>query len=152
MSVVPEPALAFSGGVTGIQCKSRVPLAASDSATTHCTSAGFSSERIGSGVVLVGVRGEIDLCSAPELREYVGARISSESHLILDMSKVDFIGTAGLAVLDTVNSTSLRDGRVWALICGRPVSRLLRAAGRERNYPCFESLDSALGSWHGRTA
>ena len=79
--------------------------------------------------MLVGVRGEIDLFSAPGFRDYVCTRISPEGQFILDMSKVDFIGTAGLSVLDTVHATNVRDGRTWAMICGRPVYRLLRAGG-----------------------
>ncbi|WP_312033663.1 MULTISPECIES: STAS domain-containing protein [unclassified Rhodococcus (in: high G+C Gram-positive bacteria)] len=103
-------------------------------------------------MVLVGVRGEIDLFSAAVFRDYVCTQISPEGQFILDMSKVDFIGTAGLSVLDSVHTRHVRDGRTWAMICGRPVYRLLRAAGQESSYPCFASVDSALGAWHGRTA
>ena len=149
---VPEPEMACSGTEFGTTYKPRVTLAAVGSAPTRCASAEFTSERLGSGVMLVGVRGEIDLFSAPGFRDYVCTRISPEGQFILDMSKVDFIGTAGLSVLDTVHETNVRDGRTWAMICGRPVYRLLRAADQESSFPCFASVDSALGAWHGRTA
>lgn len=100
----------------------------------------------------MGVRGEIDLFNAPEFRDYLCTHIVPEGQFILDMSRVDFIGTAGLAVLDAVHEANIRDGRTWAIICGRPVYRLLRAAGQEAIYPCFTSVDSALGAWHDRSA
>lgn len=102
--------------------------------------------------MVLGVRGEIDLLSAPTFQDYVCTRISPEGQFILDMSKVEFIGTAGLSVLDTLHSKNADDGRTWAMICGRPVYRLLRAAGQESNFPCYASLDGALGAWHGKTA
>ncbi|QTJ69684.1 STAS domain-containing protein [Rhodococcus sp. ZPP] len=144
--------MACSGAGTGVDYTPKVVLAAVDTVPTRCASAKFSSERIGSGVMVLGVRGDIDLFSAPVFHEYVCTQISPEGQFILDMSKVDFIGTAGLSVLDSVHASNLRDGRHWAMICGRPLYRLLRAAGQESSYPCYPSVDSALGAWHGRTA
>ncbi|AOW94928.1 anti-anti-sigma factor [Rhodococcus sp. WMMA185] len=144
--------MARSGMESSTDYSSTISSSMVDFASTRRASTEFSVERVGSGVMSVGIRGEIDLFSAPDFRDYVCSQISPEGQFILDMSRVDFIGTAGLVVIDDLHTRNIRDGRTWAIICGRPVYRLLRAAGRESAYPCFASVDSALGAWHDRSA
>jgi anti-sigma B factor antagonist len=46
------------------------------------------------------VEGDLDLASAPALREILHHRIDNgEVHLVLDLSKLDFLDSSGLGVL-----------------------------------------------------
>jgi anti-sigma B factor antagonist len=104
----------------------------------------FRSERISSSLVIVYVRGDVDLSTMPALREHVRSQIAGNRKLVLDLSELDFIGTDGLAVLADLDA---RDGAAgWALVGGRAVNRLLRAADLSTRYRAFDSLDSALCS------
>lgn len=124
----------------------------------------FHAELIGSRMVLIGVRGDIDMLSAPAFRDYVSDRVGADRRMILDMSEIDFIGTAGLRVLEVFDS-AIRDsamedsamreqqpGRLWGIICGRSMRRLLRATGQESQFPCYGSLDGAMDSWMAHSA
>lgn len=106
--------------------------------------AAFTAERISSNMVLIEVRGEIDVLSAPGLRAYVCNQVCADRRLILDLSGVDFIGTAGLSVFTSLDARTCQFGSGWALVGGRPVQRLLRAAGRASAFRCFESLEAAM--------
>lgn len=112
----------------------------------------FGMQQINSRVVLVEVGGEIDLFSAPEFGAWVRRSGMSASRMIIDMTGVEFFGSAGLPILQAVNSEKVAAGESWAMICGRPVLRLLRAAGLDTAFPCYPSVQGALGSWQIRTA
>ena len=50
--------------------------------------------------VVVGVRGEVDLISAPELSAFVNAVIDrGHQSIVLDLTDLQFIGAAGLSVI-----------------------------------------------------
>lgn len=49
---------------------------------------------------VIAVEGDLDLASAPALRELLHQRIDAgEVHLTLDMSKLEFLDSSGLGVL-----------------------------------------------------
>lgn len=52
------------------------------------------------GVVIVGVRGDVDVSTSPRLRDELhGAIGSGASRVVVDMAGMDFIDSAGLGVL-----------------------------------------------------
>ncbi|MFD4368609.1 STAS domain-containing protein [Rhodococcus sp. NPDC058521] len=116
------------------------------------SNATFGAQQITSHVILVNVSGEIDLFSAPEFGNCVRRTAGDVGRLIIDMTRVEFFGTAGLDVLRAVNDERANAGRSWAMICGRPVQRLLHAAGLDSAFPCYSSVEGALGSWKIRIA
>ena len=119
------------------------------SSTDSAPGAAFTAEQIGSSLVLIRVRGEIDVLSAPALRAFACARVGEDRHVVLDLSEVDFIGAAGLAVFDTLDAQTCRFGSGWTLVGGRAVQRLLRAADRESACRCYESVEAAMGALRG---
>ena len=57
--------------------------------------------RRGSGVVVLAVRGEIDICTEPRLREVLWHRLASCARVVvLDLSEVTFCNSAGLQLLE----------------------------------------------------
>jgi len=76
-------------------------------------------------VIFVG--GEIDLMTAPELDECLGA---AEGDVRLDMSAVTFVDSVGLSVLITHHGRRLRDGEALRIVdMSQPVRRLLEITG-----------------------
>jgi anti-sigma B factor antagonist len=76
-------------------------------------------------VIFVG--GEIDLMTAPELDECLGA---AEGDVRLDMSAVTFVDSVGLSVLIAHHGRRLRDGEALRIVdMSQPVRRLLEITG-----------------------
>ncbi len=92
------------------------------------------------GVQIVFVRGDLDRAPAAELNDAIeGCRDGSP--VIIDLSGVDFMSSAGLDVL-------LRDRRAQtALVCPPGnVARLFEIVRTNRRVPIFKDLDSAIQS------
>jgi len=93
------------------------------------------------GHVVVAVRGELDELTAPELDGEL-ARAVDGRPVVVDLSDVSFISSAGLHVL-------LKDRRPGkpAIVCPvGNVSRVLDIVGARRTTPVFPDLASALTS------
>lgn len=57
-------------------------------------------EKASTGVVVVSPRGRLDMASAPVLREQLRAQVQSgNTRLVVDLSHVDVIDSAGLSAL-----------------------------------------------------
>ncbi|MHA6796332.1 STAS domain-containing protein [Pseudonocardia bannensis] len=84
----------------------------------------------GPGAVVVHVRGEIDTMTAPVLRNELDEHLPSVPLVVLDLSAVTFLGSAGLAVLVAAKDDAEQRGHLLRLVCGsRIVTRALEATG-----------------------
>lgn len=108
-------------------------------------SASFHAHRISAHTAVIKVRGEIDLLSANAFRDYLTYHVAPDRTLVVDLSELEFMGTCGLSVLSVLSTRSRDVGGSVALICGRPVQRLLKAAGQESMFACYASLEQAIG-------
>jgi anti-anti-sigma factor len=83
-----------------------------------------------SGAVVLHASGEIDTATAPELGAEVGAWCDTASQVLLDLSGVTFLGSAGLSVLLETRDM-LEGGARLSLRCGgsRAVRRALQVTG-----------------------
>jgi len=101
--------------------------------------------------LVVSVSGDVDLASAPLLRDVVERRLRGPvTLLVLDLSAVTFLGTAGLDVLVRTQQAVARRG-VALRVTGtgvRPVHRALRAAGMLRSLPAADEPAEDLVLWH----
>ena len=95
-----------------------------------------------SGAV-VSVAGELDAANAAQLGEYVQRCATSGEWLVLDLSGLTFIGTAGISVLQTIDARCAQAGMRWALVPGAAASRLLDLCD-PTTLPLAESVTRAL--------
>jgi anti-anti-sigma factor len=101
----------------------------------------------GDGVSVVAVGGEIDMLSAPELRSAVRAQLDGSTVLVLDMTRVRFLGSAGLAVLVEALQQSKRRGTEFHVVAvDRAVTRPLVATGLGDVFSVFPTVDAALAA------
>ncbi|NLG54333.1 MAG: STAS domain-containing protein [Rhodococcus sp.] len=103
-------------------------------------------------VVIVRVRGEVDICSAESLRDFVCTLGDDGIDVVIDLSQVQFFGTAGLAAFTGMERVTRLNGSNWAIVGGRPVRRMLRAVGQEDLFPCFDAPDAAITDLRERRA
>lgn len=84
----------------------------------------------GGDALVMHVVGEIDTLTAPVLRAQLDEHLPRTRLLVLDMSQVSFLGSAGLAVLVAVKDDADRRGHRLRLVPGsRIVTRALEATG-----------------------
>jgi anti-sigma B factor antagonist len=97
-------------------------------------------------VAVVAAAGELDMLTAPELRDAVQSALSKNpAGLIIDLSQVDFLGSAGMQVLmEAHNQTGGTETRFAVVADGPATSRPLKITGITDLIDLFSSLDVAL--------
>ena len=99
------------------------------------------------GCAIVQICGELDIATTPDLRErlleVLGDR-PTPSRLILDLSKLEFMDSSGVAVLiNTERRARLLGSTVVLVALQRPVARVLQVCGVDRYFPVFDDVSSA---------
>ena len=92
---------------------------------------------------VIEVGGEIDAHNAQHLTDYFADFIYVGHPLVLDLSGVDFLGTAGLTAILQFAEECRRAERHLAVVSSRAVEILLRVAPNRR-LPTARSVDTAL--------
>lgn len=99
----------------------------------------------GDDACVVHVLGEIDTMTAPALRVQLDEYLPTVSLLVLDLSQVGFLGSAGLAVLVAAKDDAERRQHRLRLVCGsRIVTRALEATGLLGLFDISDSVTAAL--------
>jgi anti-sigma B factor antagonist len=101
---------------------------------------------IGEGTVL-SVRGELDLYTAPALRDRVlAASDEGQRRIVIDLSGVPFMDSSGLGVIVACLKRLRESGGDLALVTapGSPPSKLLSLTGLDRAIPTFSTPDEAF--------
>lgn len=96
------------------------------------------------GHAVVVVHGEIDLATAPALREAIAAMIRNGTRqLIMDLEGVDFLDSTALNVLVGV-VRELGPGSLGVVASKSIVRRIFALSGIESVIPVFDCLDAAV--------
>jgi anti-sigma B factor antagonist len=103
------------------------------------------------GTQIVSVTGEVDLSSAPRLAEVIWkARRQAGVYpprVVVDLSGVEFLDTAGLEVLtEEWNSSRQSDGRMCLVAQEGPITRLLEVTGQGEFFDLYAELGAAVDS------
>jgi len=104
------------------------------------------------GTQIVSVAGEVDLSSAPRLAELIWkARRQAGVYpprVVVDLSGVEFMDTAGLEVLlEEWNSSRQADGRMCLVAPEGPITRLLEVTGLSDLLDLYAELETAVKSF-----
>jgi anti-anti-sigma factor len=94
----------------------------------------------------------VDLSSAPRLAELIWkARRQAGGdppRVVVDLSGVEFMDTAGLEVLmEEWNASRQSDGRMCLVAREGPITRLFEAAGLSELFDLYEELEVAVKSF-----
>jgi anti-sigma B factor antagonist len=99
----------------------------------------------GDGVRVIHVVGEIDSLTAPVLRSRLDEHLPAVRLLVLDLTDVTFLGSAGLAVLVGAKDDADRQQRTLRLVPGtRIVTRALEATGLLGLFDIADGVPQAL--------
>ena len=103
-------------------------------------------DRPAAGVAVATVSGEVDMLTAPTLRAAVDGQLDACRVLVLDLSGVIFLGSAGLALLvETSHETRRREIDLRLVAAGRSVRRPLEITGLDEVLTTFATRDDAVG-------
>jgi anti-anti-sigma factor len=98
------------------------------------------------GSVVVTPHGDLDIVSAPAVRERLLSLLSPDaSRLVIDMSAVRYADASGLAVLVSTQRRAVLLGGTLRLAALQPeVARVLTAAGLGRDLATYPSVQAAV--------
>lgn len=90
--------------------------------------------------------GELDAYTVGQFREALGDQASAR-RLVIDLSEVPFMDSAGLGALIGGIRRAREAGGQVAVACSRPtLTRLLHTTGFDRIVPVTESIDDAVAA------
>lgn len=114
---------------------------------------GIFQRQLDARTSLVTVEGELDLFTAPSLKQMlVDALHAGSSRIVVDLSLVTFIDSTTLGVLVGV-TRRLDDGARLAVVCTRPnVRKIFEFSGLDGTFALFSTLDEALAHAQGNEA
>ena len=97
------------------------------------------------GVIVVSLKGEVDLCAAPELEESLNRVAASRaSSIVVDLDRVSFMDSAGVHVLLQFSLAQGNGSRLSFTPGSRQVRRLFEVTG-VRRYLQFAPSPEARG-------
>jgi len=94
-------------------------------------------------VVVVG--GEIDVYTAPKLREQLIDLVSSgQYHLVVDMEGVEFLDSTGLGVLvGALKRVRAHEGSLLLVCTQERLLKIFRITGLAKVFPIYDSVEAA---------
>jgi anti-sigma B factor antagonist len=95
------------------------------------------------GFVIIEVRGEIDLHTAPAFRDEMLAAIAEDSpHLVVDMAEITFMDASGLSgLVDALHRARARGGSVGLAAPTSEIRKVLGITQQDRVFPVHVALD-----------
>ena len=103
------------------------------------------------GIAVVDVAGDIDLHSAPELREALSRLVDSDTtrQVTLDLSDVTFLDSMALGVILGAKKRLVASGRDLELVVGNPdIRRIFEITMLDRVFELHETREQALEARH----
>jgi anti-anti-sigma factor len=96
-------------------------------------------------VAVVGVSGELDMLTAPDLASAIeAAAAKSPAALIVDLSAVDFLASAGMSALIAAHEAIASRAGFAVVADGSATSRPLTLIGIDSIFAMHRTLDDAL--------
>ena len=99
------------------------------------------------GHSVVDVKGEIDVYTAPKLREKLIELVSEGSyHVVVNLEGVDFLDSTGLGVLvGALKRVKAHDGSL-SLVCTQDkILKIFKITGLTKVFPIHSSVEEAAG-------
>lgn len=96
--------------------------------------------------VLFGLRGTLDLATAPTLRAALSEAQDARKDVVVDLTRIEFIDSTGLGALIGAHRRAAEHGRCVRLIVNDgPILRLFAITGLIRALALYHSVPDALG-------
>ena len=100
------------------------------------------------GIEVIDVQGEIDIYTAPRLRELL-INLVSEGHyqLVVNLDKVGFLDSTGLGVLvGGLRRVRAHDGSLELVCTQQPILKIFRITGLTEVFGVYQTVDQAIAA------
>jgi anti-sigma B factor antagonist len=99
-------------------------------------------------LTVVEVGGEIDVYTAPKLREQIVSLVEEgRYHIVVDMEKVEFLDSTGLGVLvGGLKRVRAHDGSLHLVCTQERILKIFRITGLTKVFPIHPSVADALAA------
>lgn len=122
------------------------PLSAEGSGGAAAAACSVEQSRVGT-VCVVSVAGTVDMLTAPQLEAAITtAAASTPSAVVVDLTAVDFLASAGMGVLVAAHAELSPAVRFAVVADGPTTSRPLKLVGIAEVVELFITLDEALAA------
>ena len=103
------------------------------------------------GIEVIDVRGEIDMYTAPRLRELLIDLVSRGSYqLVVNLDKVGFLDSTGLGVLvGGLKRVRAHDGSLDLVCTQQRILKILKITGLTEVFGIYETVDQAITASRG---
>jgi anti-anti-sigma factor len=115
---------------------------------TH-TTARFTTHWPDDTVGIITVEGALDASNSTAFANHVDDCAATGTRLVLDLSPLEFFGTAGFSALHTINVRCANASARWAMVTGEAVSRLMRVCDPDHTLPVADSIPEAIELLNG---
>ncbi|BAD54997.1 MULTISPECIES: STAS domain-containing protein [Nocardia] len=102
------------------------------------------------GTEIVTVHGEVDMASAPQLQAALEDAQRGGNPLVVDMSDVGFLGSAGLSALLVVSEAA--QPQRLRVVASDAVRRPIELTALDKLLAVYDTLDAALAEGTGTSA
>jgi anti-sigma B factor antagonist len=100
--------------------------------------------------VVAALRGELDVCTVPDIVPALMASVSSGSGIVVDLADLAFLDCGSLRELVSARAKARLAGGDLVLACPQPiVLRLLLLTEMIGHWPVFASVDEAVSGGRG---
>ncbi len=111
----------------------------------------FATRRLPPSTAVISTHGDVDAANASEFAEYALRQITEAGRIVIDLTGVDFFGTAGLSALQSIGVRCSADDREWVVVPSKAVNRLLRICDPDSELRTCYSVAAALSTLNGKT-
>ena len=104
------------------------------------------------GIEVVEVEGEIDVYTAPGLRELLIDLVNKNTYqFVVNMEKVDFLDSTGLGVLvGGLKRMRAHNGSLDVVCTQERILKILRITGLTKVFGIYQTVDQAIAAKQGR--
>ena len=104
------------------------------------------------GIEVIDVQGEIDMYTAPRLRELLIDLVSKGScQLVVNLDKVGFLDSTGLGVLvGGLKRVRAHDGSLDLVCTQQRILKIFRITGLTQVFGIYQTVDQAIAAAKGR--
>ena len=98
------------------------------------------------GAVIVGFSGDVDLQSSPEARKILLECVARKIPVLVDLSKVNYIDSSGIASLvESLQTARKGGGNLFLVSVSEAALRVLELARLDKIFTICNTIDDAIG-------
>jgi anti-anti-sigma factor len=118
---------------------------------TDDSPAAFATRWLPPSTAVISARGDIDAVNAADFADYAARHIPKAERVAIDLSEIDFFGTAGFYALTDIEVHCSAADVDWVVVPSKAVNRLLRVCDPDSALRTCYSVAAALSTLNGKT-